>query len=267
MKIFTLFIIELVAIVSARPDPSGSSDVSTRIVKGYNSTRGEFPYQVLISITYEDYEAFCGGSILSDRWILTAAHCIAKAVSFKIFFGILQLSDKSKAIFRDVKVENRFPHPDYIDSMLLNDIGLLRLDRAVEFSDTIQAVRLPKEGKLYHHVAANTSGFGMVSANPQRFPSHLQWVSLITIDNFDCAGRMGPSVAPYVLRSSVICAIGIDRGSVCFGDSGGPLITEEKVLIGLTSFVRDVSCPKGYPQGFTRVGHYLDWIREVTKLK
>lgn len=263
MKTSLAFIV--VALIG-QPNPLSALDTSPLIVQGYNSTRGQFPYQVLILIQNHDYESFCGGTLLSDRWILTAAHCIVKALSFKVFFGVLQLSDKNKAIFRNVNIANSFAHADYIDSILLNDIGLLYLDDPIKFSDTIKPVHLPERNKLYHHISANASGFGMINTNPQHYPSIMQWLPLITIDNFDCASRMGPAVAPYVLRNSIICAVGLEHGSVCFGDSGGPLIAEKNILIGLTSFVRDVQCPLSYPSAFTRVGHYLDWIHEVTKI-
>lgn len=68
------------------------------------------------------------------------------------------------------------------------------------------------------------------------------------------------------MRDTTICAQGNERESVCNGDSGGPLVlkSDNRTLIGVTSFGHISGCDRGIPQGFSRVTSYLKWIEETT---
>lgn len=240
------------------------SDISTRIVNGFNSTRGQFPHQALLIITLpENQTSLCGGSLLFDRWVVTAAHCTINAVSFQVHLGAHNLRNFHEA-GRVIQTTNQsFTHPGYYPALLLNDIALIRLDEAVQPSEHIQPISLPIYTNYYHDLTAIASGFGVQNTTGHVAPV-LQWAPFETVNNYRCAQLFGDLVAALVLRPSILCAVGREQSSVCFGDSGGPLITEDGLLIGVTSFVSGRGCHLGYPSAFTRVTYYLDWIRYVT---
>lgn len=238
-------------------------DLVTRIVNGQNSTRGQFPHQALLFLRVASGgQGVCGGSLISDRWILTAGHCVDGVVSFEVHLGALVTRDRNETGRVILQTNTSILHPYYWRPVVLNDIALIRLNEAVEFSETIQPVQLPSRHSWFHGINAVASGFGLQNTSAPSIAPILQWTNLTTIDNVQCYRTFGVLVA----RPSVICAVGDERQSACNGDSGGPLITAEGIQIGLTSFGSGEGCHHGHPSVFTRVTHYLDWIREVTGL-
>lgn len=268
MKSLILLVGVCAALALAKPqvyDVSTLSEASDRIVNGHNSSRGQFPHQVLIYISLgENRTARCGGSLLCDQWIITAAHCTHGGVAFEVHLGAHRLGDINEE-GRVIRTSaDSFVHPNYFPALLLNDVALLRLHERVTFSDLIRPIRLARRGNYYHDLVAIGSGFGVVNSANRDAPSILQWAQFNTVNNLECARLFGNYVGALVLRPSVICGVGVRQASGCFGDSGGPLITEDGFLIGVAGFVSNHGCDAGYPTAFARVGFFLDWISEVT---
>lgn len=92
-------------------------------------------------------------------------------------------------------------------------------------------------------------------------PQILQYTPLRTLSMFQCWREF-----PFLILSGnkVVCASGDDQRSVCRGDSGGPLATDDGKLVGITSFINTEGCEDGLAQGFTRVSSYLKWIKTET---
>lgn len=110
-------------------------DRSTRIIGGTEARRGQFPYIVALILGLPDYgQSFCGGSIISSNFILTAAHCLEEAIQINVLAGIhnvfLDTPDYNQAVFPD----NFIMHPQYDTDTLQNDIGLIFLSRQLPFS-------------------------------------------------------------------------------------------------------------------------------------
>lgn len=103
-------------------------------------------------------------------------------------------------------------------------------------------------------------GNGITKDNSTATPWTLQYTELQTISMLSCLKNY-----PYLLfRRSVICAKGEEKRSVCNGDSGGPLITSDNSLIGITSFGSWNGCEDGSAQVFTGIWKYSEWIKEVS---
>lgn len=117
--------------------------------------------------------------------------------------------------------ENKYIHPNYYQSTVWNDIGLIRLPRPVEFSDVIKPVKLACETIQTKDVIAIGNGFTV--AEQKKSAPILQWTNLKTISYAECLRQY-----PFLLfRRSVICARSDQKKSTCQGDSGGPLVDDK----------------------------------------
>lgn len=187
--------------------PLGLSD-DTRIVNGANATTGQFPHQV--SLRHKGRH-FCGGSIITDRWILTAAHCTKgrDADEFVAVVGALLLSEGG--VEHELSVNH--PHPSY--SRDGDDIALIQTKEAIVFDEVTKPIALPTantDGGL----EAIISGWGVVRANDREVPNHMQFLETTTLTPRQCKSRL-PHV--YVRFDDLVCHLN-PKGGACFGDSG-----------------------------------------------
>lgn len=118
-------------------------EIKSRIVGGNEAKLGQFPYFAYLRIFFADFSAgSCGASLISDEWILTAAHCLVEAESVNIFLGETQLNSPESghmAIFVDKF--NFHIHPDYKPETVFDDIGLYSFQVFIsdfnEFNSTV----------------------------------------------------------------------------------------------------------------------------------
>lgn len=134
----------------------------------------------------------------------------------------------------------------------LNDIALLRLEKPLIFSVSIQPIALMTE-----EVPVNSkllvSGWGRLD-NFGDVPRYLQWVTLTGISQEQCANEIGYN------EESLLCLKHPEGEGACFGDSGGPAVLQGK-LAGVLSFVSN-NCGSKYPDSFGKVSYHYDWIRK-----
>lgn len=155
--------------------------------------------------------------------------------------------------------KNIYLHPFYVKSLSWNDIGLIKLPKSVEFSAFVRPISLPITCNSNERKKAIVMGHGLTSETSRRLPDVLQYASLKTLSMAECKQTF-----PFlILRKSVICAFGESGQSVCTGDSGSPLVSEN-ILIGISSFIHSANCDAGLAQGFTDVLPYLSWIGRTT---
>ncbi|XP_036672028.1 serine protease 1 [Drosophila suzukii] len=268
-----LIILALAVAASALPEPElhhrsrempvvGS--IEGRITGGEAATVGQFPYQVGLSLKISSFSsAWCGGSLISSTWVLTAAHCTESVQSVTLYLGATVRT--SAEVTTTVSSSNIIIHSGWNSSNLKNDISLIKIP-AVSYSNRIAPVELPAVATSYSTYAGDTaiaSGWGLISDSASSVTNNLQWTRLTVITNSVCANTYGSSI----VTSTNICVSTAGGKSTCSGDSGGPLVLESsKVQIGLTSFGAAAGCEKGYPAAFTRVTSYLDWIKSNTDL-
>ncbi|EDW61975.1 serine protease 1 [Drosophila virilis] len=267
MKVFIVIALVIanvaVSISSGVQSLGAVQGVQGRITNGQPAAEGQFPYQVGLSflsgITSETY--FCGGTIIGEQWVLTAAHCTDDAVNVVLFYGS---TERTSALLYQVAMSPQFvQHPDYSDRPLSNDIALINTP-VIAFSAYINKIELPPISSRYSTYAgqqAIASGWGVTSQWSNDLSDTLQY-SIFEIISVDACQKFYSDV---VASSKVICIATPNKKSTCSGDSGGPLVDiNSGKLIGVTSFGSIYGCEYGEPSGFTRVTSYLDWIKDTT---
>lgn len=254
-----------VCVLAFAINASAKPNLNARIVNGQASAHGQFPYQALLFWDRTDDWTYCGGSLISDQWILSAAHCFNDVKSpIEVHLGALKTLDRNEEGRVIQNTTTIIIHPDYYARVLRNDIALLRLDKPVTFSNIIQPVRLPQgTNNRFQGVDAIATGFGYQNTTVSYTTPILQWTTLHTISNFRCLFYYW---FEWVGRDSVLCTRGGMEQTICYGDSGGPLVTKDGLQIGVSSFLPVEGCHLKKPSVFTRVTSFTPWIREVTGL-
>ncbi|KAH8234770.1 hypothetical protein KR032_002942 [Drosophila birchii] len=277
MKVFVVLALALASVsagVLPQDTPVHPKDlvaaptIQGRITNGKNAAENQFPYQVGLSFTSSTGSWWCGGSIISNTYVLTAAHCTSgspickvnlnflRASSVKMYYG--STARTSPKLSHTVSSSSFQQHANYDSKTLNNDISLIKTP-SVTFSAAINKIALPAIASSYSTYAGQTaiaSGWGLTSDSASAVTSKLQYADMKVIANSVCQQSYGSAV----VTSGVICVASVNEVSTCSGDSGGPLALDSK-LIGVTSFVSSKGCEKNYPAGFTRVTSYLDWIK------
>lgn len=226
----------------------------SRIVNGETAVPHEFPWQVGLLI---DGGWYCGGALISDQWLLTAAHCTSGSHSIVVRAGAHKVFDASEPTQQQQTATDIFTHPDYTPG---NDIALVKVPQPFNLTDEIQPVCLPKRSSpdLQTGDMMTTTGWGTMEDG--NLASELKKATLPAIDHEDCSAYYGG------LNDNVVCLNTESGTGNCFGDSGGPLTWVEggrSTTRGVTSFVGG-DCGSGAPDGDYAVKAYLDWIETTS---
>ncbi|MDX1693962.1 MAG: serine protease [Ketobacteraceae bacterium] len=236
--------------------------VAARIIGGYEVTEN-YPWIVSIQ-TRTGSQAFCGGTLIDERWVLTAAHCI-EGMSPEFIKAVIGSLDKTSSSAESITIEQIVIHEDYRDGFEVdNDIALLKLSR--------DSVNTPAELVTSEEMAAITGGtialvlgWGVQSTgeNPP-VPDRLYGVELPVRSAAECASRVGS-----VYDDDLLCAGEDFNGEdSCSGDSGGPLLVDTASglkHVGIVSFGPAECASAGDYGVYTKTAAYLDWIADNTQ--
>uniref|UniRef100_A0A8C2L6Z0 Uncharacterized protein n=1 Tax=Cyprinus carpio TaxID=7962 RepID=A0A8C2L6Z0_CYPCA len=239
----------------------GQAPLNTRIVGGVNAPEGSWPWQVsLHSSLYGGH--FCGGSLINNEWVLTAAHCLpsVSTSNLRVYLGRrTQEGVNTNEISRNVRTI--IVHPSYNSNPNDNDIALLQLSSTVTFNNYIRPVCLAAQNSAFISGTSSwITGWGDVQAGENLpAPGILQETMVPVVDNVRCNALLGSGS----VTSNMMCA-GLTQGGkdTCQGDSGGPMVSRQCtvwVQSGITSWGYGCADPNS-PGVYTRVSRYQSWI-------
>ncbi|RWS26765.1 chymotrypsinogen A-like protein [Leptotrombidium deliense] len=232
-----------------------------RIVGGTEAKQGAYPW--MVALLHSDLSFFCGGSLINDRYILTAAHCVPGLTAGDVRVIVRHVAlDKGIDADNVLTVDNIWTNPEYIGpaNNHKNDLALLRLSQPVQISSSLLPICLPNSNQRDDFDNLFNMGFGLTSWNGEASPDLLVIQSQ---EKKDCADSFGEGQ----IWDKQICTQTQGNG-VCPGDSGGPLsskINGRVTQVGINSFIVDGSCGTGaHPDVMTRVSDYVDLIYQQT---
>ncbi|CAN7937921.1 unnamed protein product, partial [Ixodes hexagonus] len=254
------------------------------IVGGVEAGPLEFPWQISLRrrlpVVNVDRGHTCGGSILNEQHVLTAAHCVDGLFSFPsnylVVVGDQNINQRDATedhcvinIPSSCRLVQICKHPDWDRDTLRNDYAMLKLKTSLDFSGRhkhLMPICLPEKDDNFEGLNCTASGWGLTedrSENGSALPSQLRNVDMPIIP-YDACREYYKEIID-IDEDVMVCA-GYDEGgkSVCQGDSGGPLQCPRAdgryVLAGAASF--GVKCAGAKQPGvFSRVSTHLDWIR------
>uniref|UniRef100_A0A2C9H6G3 Peptidase S1 domain-containing protein n=1 Tax=Anopheles minimus TaxID=112268 RepID=A0A2C9H6G3_9DIPT len=243
------------------------SGPASRISSGLIAVPGQFPYQVILLSEFTVGTVFCGGTVLTNSFILTTAHCVTESVGLKANGGLAIMGAYDRIIVEPAQQRIRYNtagitiHPGYSYVNLRNDIATVLLNTPITYSARIQPVRLPDptDQRTFATVQGTVTGFGRSSTVSTTMSRYLRYTFDDILSNSECSLYWSPV---YVDAQNVCLNAGNGR-SPCIGDSGGPLLVDSAlgpIQVGIVSFGEAVGCAVNYPSIFVRITHFLPWI-------
>nr|WJJ70438.1 venom protein U-MPTX.16-Mc14 [Megalopyge crispata] len=248
------------------------SPIASRILGGTDTSRGEFPHMALLGYGHDAKTAYyqCGGSIISEKFVLTAGHCIYEPSHGQVEWVKIGIQSRSEPVDESklYKIANIHSHPEFHTVNLRNDIALLEMDREMHLGEFAVPICLPVTSDDYNEAMSTGWGFegedGDLTENLKKvtLPKYSKERCHVVFPDDDRLNRT------YNEKIHLCYSDKTGQKDSCQGDSGGPLQVENHqvscmyTIIGITSY--GVVC--GFPDTpalYTRVSNYVSWIESI----
>nr|CAI5824215.1 unnamed protein product [Callosobruchus analis] len=241
-----------------------ASCVHFNIVRGENALQDEFPHMAALGFNENGRMNWdCGASIISNKFLLSAAHCfVIKGIPTKVRLGVLKITSSAD----DLDIKTYKIHDEYDYNTKHNDIALVEVDQKIEFSDKVRPACLywnndDPEDEMW------IIGWGKSTIDQEDDRTVVLQkarVSAVSVNECNSTYR-DRTMHTRTIRASQICAIGNSSDACGQGDSGGPLQVENGnscsfSIVGVISY--GMGCGGVVPGVYTRVSRYIDWIEQ-----
>jgi secreted trypsin-like serine protease len=225
-----------------------------KIVGGVEATPHQYPHQVIINV---GGSFSCGGSVIREKWVMTAAHCAESAIGqYQLVAGAHVRNAPEADRQQRRTVAKIIIHPGWNRATLANDVALMEVSEAWQLTEFVQpgvlATTRPLDGEI-----VTPSGYGKTADGIfGPLAEVLMHVDVPVMSVADCRAVYGD-----IITDNIVCIDGDGGLSTCNGDSGGPLNYMD-TIVGVVSFGSSAGCAQGYPAGFSNVPNYVQWINE-----
>lgn len=265
MKSVIVLLLCIACVKSASLDGLFKPTISQeRIINGEDAQPGDAPF--IVSLQTNSH--FCGGAIIDEHWVLTAAHCLIYN-NFEVVGGLHSRNDQSNVQIRKVNGKNfMIPHEKYGGGVGPYDIGLIYIAEPFDLNALtrdgiapVARINLPS-GKFEQTGEGRLYGWGR--DNSGNLPNILQTLEVDIISYSECKAALPSGSSLH--ETSNICTY--NKGTAdgaCNGDSGGPLVrntVEGAELVGLVSWGYTPCATTKYPSVYTSVITFKNWIAE-----
>ncbi|XP_026214606.1 tryptase-2-like [Anabas testudineus] len=234
------------------------AEVRSGIIGGQDAPKGRWPWMVHLNITSDGVNRWrCGGTILNDQWVLTAAHCFDKNLNPNYRRSMVWAGSNvlQKGFHQYMGIRTVVMHSQYgkQGNSYVNDIALVQLTKSLKLSDDVKVVKLPSNSDIFSPSSECwIIGWGNTDNDvPLKAPETLQERKINIVD-------CNPG-----LSSDLLCAGG-NKGDACEGDYGGPLVCLKAgayMQVGIMSYGSPEDCGAPGRLGvYTQVSKYEHFI-------
>ncbi|KAI4811698.1 hypothetical protein KUCAC02_014575 [Chaenocephalus aceratus] len=216
-----------------------------KIVGGKECTPHSMPHQVSLNSGYH----FCGGSLVNENWVVSAAHCYKSRVEVRMGEHHIRVTEGNEQFISSSRV---IRHPNYNPYNIDNDIMLIKLSKPATLNQYVQAVALPSSCAPAGTMCT-VSGWGSTQSSTAD-GNKLQCLNIPILSDRDCDNSY-----PGMITDAMFCAGYLEGGKdSCQGDSGGPVVCNGE-LQGVVSW--GYGCAdRDHPGVYAKVCLFNDWL-------
>uniref|UniRef100_A0A4X2KTN4 Elastase, neutrophil expressed n=1 Tax=Vombatus ursinus TaxID=29139 RepID=A0A4X2KTN4_VOMUR len=220
--------------------------LGSEIVGGRTAVPHSRPYMASLQ---QRGSHFCGGTLIHPRFVMTAAHCLSGKNPQRVQVVLGAHNQRRQEPTQQRFQVRRVFENGFNPQTLRNDILILQLEGTATINANVRVAQLPQQGQNVR-VGTRCLAMGWGRLNNNRGPPEQLQELNVTVVTTRC-----PTI-------SLCTLVPRRRAGICFGDSGGPLVCNG-IVYGIDSFIRG-GCGSGfYPDSFTRVSQYVQWINSV----
>lgn len=248
----------------------GAGQTKARIVGGLYARRSQHPWVVNLKAYFVGNRMIpsampCGGTLITYRFVLTAAHCVLRALDngrgslasiVEVYYSERGQRKGCVRRARDIIV-----HPGFDHFTRLHDVAIIRLFKPVPRSTRTRPICLISRREVLMGKLATVLGWGWPAKNKP-----LRYVNVKVVPFKTCQRKLDDVRKRKVLTNkTMICTAGVKKGP-CKGDGGGPVIMRRNsrmYQVGVISFPKSCDTSRDIPSAHARVDYYYEWIRRV----